>query len=42
MYQFLANNREELIARCKHKVAERPHRSATPQQLVHGIPIFLE
>lgn len=42
MYQFLANNREELIARCKAKVAARPHRSATMQQLVHGIPIFLE
>ncbi|TFY98458.1 sensor histidine kinase [Ramlibacter rhizophilus] len=42
MYQFLAANREELIARCKQKVAARPKRSATPQQLVHGIPIFLE
>lgn len=42
MYQFLANNREELIARCKEKVAARPHRSATQRQLVHGIPIFLE
>lgn len=42
MYQFLANNREELIARCKQKVAARPQRAATPQQLVHGIPIFLD
>lgn len=42
MYQFLANNREDLIARCKRKVAARPHRSATHRQLVHGIPIFLE
>lgn len=42
MYQFLANNREELITRCKDKVAARPHRSATQRQLVHGIPIFLE
>jgi len=42
MYQFLANNREELIARCKQKVAARPHRAATERQLVHGIPIFLE
>ncbi|MEP6790579.1 MAG: HAMP domain-containing sensor histidine kinase [Ramlibacter sp.] len=41
MYQFLVNNREELIARCKEKVARRPQRSATAQQLVHGIPIFL-
>jgi len=42
MYQFLINNRDELIARCKAKVAQRPHRAATTQQLVHGIPIFLE
>lgn len=42
MYQFLANNRAELIARCKQKVAARPHRAATERQLVHGIPIFLE
>ena len=42
MYQFLVNNRENLIARCKAKVAKRPRRSATDQQLVHGIPIFLE
>jgi len=42
MYQFLANNKEELISRCKDKVAARPRRSATEQQLVHGIPIFLE
>jgi signal transduction histidine kinase len=42
MYQFLINNRDELIARCKHKVAQRPQRAATMQQLIHGIPIFLE
>lgn len=42
MYQFLINNRDELIARCKHKVAQRPQRAATDQQLVHGIPIFIE
>ncbi|MEJ7929897.1 HAMP domain-containing sensor histidine kinase [Ramlibacter sp. AN1015] len=42
MHQFLVNNREELIARCKEKVAQRPRRAATDQQLVHGVPIFLE
>jgi signal transduction histidine kinase len=42
MYQFLVNNREDLVARCKDKVAKRPHRAATSQQLVHGIPIFLD
>jgi signal transduction histidine kinase len=42
MHQFLVNNREELIARCKEKVAQRPRRAATDQQLMHGVPIFLE
>lgn len=42
MHKFLINNREDLIARCKEKVARRPQRAATKQQLVHGIPIFLE
>jgi signal transduction histidine kinase len=42
MYQFLVNNREDLILRCKDKVAKRPQRAATDQQLVHGIPIFLD
>lgn len=42
MHQFLSNNRDELIARCKGKVAQRPHRAATDLQLVHGIPMFLD
>jgi hypothetical protein len=41
MFTFLANNREELIERCKAKVAKRPTRGATDAQLAHGIPIFL-
>jgi hypothetical protein len=42
MHQFLIHNRDELIARCKHKVAQRPRRSATAEQLEHGIPLFLD
>ena len=42
MHSFLANNRDELIARCKAKVAGRPHRAATAAQLANGIPMFLE
>lgn len=42
MHSFLSNNRDELIARCRAMVAERPHRSATPSQLANGIPMFLE
>ena len=42
MHSFLSNNRDELVARCRAMVAERPHRSATPSQLANGIPMFLE
>lgn len=42
MRNFLTNNREELISRCKSKVARRPRRAATEQQLANGIPLFLD
>jgi signal transduction histidine kinase len=42
MHVFIANNRAELLARCKAKVAKRPHRAATEAQLSNGIPLFLE
>jgi signal transduction histidine kinase len=42
MYTFLANNRDELIDRCKGKVAARPRRAATDLQLRNGIPLFLQ
>ncbi|MGJ7510289.1 sensor histidine kinase [Variovorax sp. GT1P44] len=42
MHRFLSNNREELIARCKAKVAQRPRRAATEVQLANGIPLFLD
>jgi hypothetical protein len=42
MHIFLANNRDELIARCKAKVAQRPRRAATDKQLENGVPLFLE
>jgi hypothetical protein len=42
MDTFLANNRDELIARCKAKVAQRPSRRVTQEQLENGIPLFLE
>lgn len=41
MHSFLSNHRDELIARCKAKVAQRPNRAATPQQLANGVPLFL-
>ena len=42
MYQFLRNNRDALIARCKEAVARRPRRVATEEQLQNGIPLFLD
>ena len=42
MHRFLANNRDELVARCKVKVAARPSRAATEAQLGNGVPLFLE
>jgi len=41
MHDFLANNRDELIARCKAKVSLRPRRHATEDQLKNGVPLFL-
>ena len=41
MHAFLLHNRDELIARCKAKVAERPRRAATAAQLANGVPLFL-
>jgi len=42
MYSFLAHNRDELIKRCKDKVAARPQRAATTEQLANGVPKFLD
>jgi signal transduction histidine kinase len=42
MHDFLANNRDQLIERCRVKVAQRPARAATAEQLRDGVPLFLE
>lgn len=42
MDEFLTGNREQLVERCKAKVAQRPLRAATPEQLKNGVPLFLE
>jgi len=42
MHNFLSNNREELITRCRSKVAGRPARGASPGQLQSGVPMFLD
>jgi len=42
MHDFLFNNRVELITRCRAKVALRPARGATVDQLKNGVPLFLD
>jgi len=42
MYSFLQNHRDDLITRCKHKVAQRPGPAATDRQLANGVPLFLD
>lgn len=41
MHNFLSNNRDDLIARCAAKVAKRPTRNASAEQLLTGVPLFL-
>jgi signal transduction histidine kinase len=42
MHEFLSNNRDDLIERCRIKVAQRPARGATVEQLQNGVPLFLD
>jgi len=42
LHEFLSFNREELIRRCRSKVSQRSSPSATPLELEHGVPRFLE
>jgi signal transduction histidine kinase len=41
LHEFLNSNREELITRCRAKVAARRAPRATERELEHGIPVFL-
>ena len=42
LHQFLASNRDELVERCRAKVAKRLSPQPTPVELEHGIPLFLD
>ena len=42
MHQFLSDHRDELIRRCRVKVANRPSPAATRKEPEHGIPMFLD
>jgi hypothetical protein len=42
LHEFLDANRAELIERCRVKVSRRPAPRPTPEEMEHGIPIFLD
>jgi signal transduction histidine kinase len=41
MARFVEIHYDELVERCRRKVAERPVPRPTPSELEHGIPVFL-
>jgi len=42
LHEFLQENREALIARCRSKVTTRRAPRATESELIYGIPLFLD
>jgi signal transduction histidine kinase len=42
LYEFVAVNREEIIRRCRAKVATRSIPPPTDAEIDHGVPLFLE
>ena len=42
LYEFIAENRIEIITRCRRQVAMRPSPPATGAENDHGVPVFLD
>jgi signal transduction histidine kinase len=42
LYEFIAVNREEIIRRCRAKVATRSVPPPTAAEIDHGVPVFLD
>jgi hypothetical protein len=42
LHDFLTSNRQELIRRCRTKVAKRFGPTGTPAAIDHGVPLFLQ
>ena len=42
LHEFISENRSEIIARCRVKVAARPAPRPTPAELKYGVPLFLD
>ena len=42
LHEFIAINREEIISRCRAKVATRSVPPPTEVEIDHGVPMFLD
>jgi signal transduction histidine kinase len=42
LYEFITLNRDEIIRRCRAKVATRPIPTPTEAEIDHGVPLFLD
>ena len=42
LHEFIAENREEIIRRCRAKVATRSMPPPTEEEINHGVPLFLD
>src|SRR4026209_2109005 len=42
LYQFIATHRDEIIRRCRAKVASRTIPPPTEAEINHGVPLFLD
>lgn len=42
LHEFIASNREEIIRRCRGKVATRSFPPPTAAEIEHGVPVFLD
>ncbi len=42
LHEFIAINREEIIRRCRAKVAGRSVPPPTEAEIDHGVPVFLD
>ena len=42
LHEFIAVNREEIIRRCRAKVATRSVPPPTEAEIDHGVPVFLD
>ncbi|MDR5806428.1 HAMP domain-containing sensor histidine kinase [Caballeronia sp. LZ001] len=42
LHNFLSNNRAIILAKCQERVASRPFRAASKDQLQTGVPLFLD